>query len=104
MHATSIYIFFQKWSNLHGRCGIGWIEREINFQIFIKRVMVIFVLKCPPFSMNFHDNSKNKNRKIYFLFASAYCASFMKVESKLGVGIFLVGTEPNLFYSAPLYP
>ena len=38
-------IFFQKWSNLHERCGISWIERKITvqiFSIFTFRVMVIF--------------------------------------------------------------
>ena len=28
------FFFFQKCSNLHERCGIGWIERKIKFQIF----------------------------------------------------------------------
>ena len=47
--------------------------------------------------MNFHDNSKNKNRKFYFSLVSADCATFMKVKSKLkdGVCISLVGTEPK---------
>ena len=30
--------------------------------------MVIFVFKTPQFLMNFHDNSKNENRKIDFSF------------------------------------
>ena len=36
------FFFFQKCSNLHERCGIGWFKREIKFPIFIFRVMVIF--------------------------------------------------------------
>jgi len=32
--------------------------------------------------MNFHDNSKNKNRKIDFSFVSAHCASFIKNRIK----------------------
>ena len=36
--------------------------------------------------MNFHYNSKNKNRKIDFSFDSAHCASFMNVGSKLKEG------------------
>ena len=36
--------------------------------------------------MNFHDNLKNKNRKIIISFVSAHCASSMKVGSKLRVG------------------
>ena len=53
--------------------------------------------------VNFHDNSKNKNRKIDFSFDSANCTSIMKVGSKLreggrGVSISLVGTEPYTSY------
>ena len=61
-----IRFFFSKWSNLHKRSEIGWIERKIKFQIFqflffeFWSFLLIFV---PQFSMNFHDNSKNKNRK-----------------------------------------
>ena len=39
--------FFQNNSNLHERCGIGWIERKIKFYIFpifIFWVVVTFVL------------------------------------------------------------
>ena len=59
-----------------------------------------FCTKNCQFSMNFHDNSKNKNWKIEFSFDSAHCTSFMKVGLKLMVGgsgvvcISLVGTEP----------
>ena len=60
--------------------------------------MVIFVLKSPHFSMNFHENSKNKNRKINFSFDSAHRASFMKMRAQLrggeGVCISLLGTGP----------
>ena len=47
--------------------------------------MVIFVLKSPQFSMNFHDNLKNKNRKIDFSF---------------GVYISLLGTGPKLVHNS----
>ena len=63
--------------------------------------MVIFVLKSPQFSMNFHDNSKNKNLKIDFSFVSAHYASSIKNESKLrrrgggGFCISLVGKIPK---------
>ena len=46
----------KKKSNLHERSAIGWIKRIIKFQIFpifIFRVMVIFVMSSPQFSMNF---------------------------------------------------
>ena len=45
--------------------------------------LVIIVLKSPQISMNFLDNSKNKNRNVNFSFDSAHCASFMKMGSKL---------------------
>ena len=48
--------------------------------------MFIFVFKSPPFSINFHDNSKNKYLKIDFSFVSAHCASFVKMEYKLRGG------------------
>ena len=35
------------------------------------------------FSMNFHDISKNKNRKIDFSFDSSHCASIVKIGAKL---------------------
>ena len=73
-----------------------WNQWNINFTIF--RVMVIFFTQTHQFSMNFHDNLKNKNRKIYFSFVSTHCLSFIKTESKLrgrrGVCISLVGKKP----------
>ena len=52
-----------------------------------------FCSKNCKFSMNFHDKSKNKNRKINFLFDSAHCAFFIKTGAKLRreVCISLVG-------------
>ena len=64
--------FFQMCSNLHERCGIGWIKRKIKFQIFpifIFRVMVIFGYFCSkkcPFSKNFYDTPKIKIEKLIF--------------------------------------
>ena len=64
MHTSKYILFyFQKWSNLRKRCGMCCIERKFKFPvfpIFIYLVMVIFVLKSHQFSMNLHDNSKNK--------------------------------------------
>ena len=59
--------------------------------------MVIFVFKTPQFSMNFPDNSENKNRKIDYLFDSAHCASFIKTGAKLrGRGLHILSWEtPN---------
>ena len=47
--------------------------------------------------MNFHDNSKNINRKIDFSFVSAHCASSIKNGSKLRgvVCISSVGKKPR---------
>ena len=56
--------------------------------------LVIFILKSPQFLMNFHANSKNKNRKNHFSFVSAHCTSSIKTESKqrgVVVCISLVG-------------
>ena len=36
--------------------------------------------------MYFHDNSKNKNRKIDFSFDSAHCTTFMRIGAKLRGG------------------
>ena len=41
-----------------------------------------FYTKNCHFSKKFHDNSKNKIRKIDFSFDSAHCASFMKMRAK----------------------
>ena len=48
-----------------------------------------FCSKYCQFSMNFHDNSKNKIQN-FFLFVSAHYASFMNVGSKLRVGGLLI--------------
>ena len=54
------------------------------FRSLFFRIMVIFVLKTPQFSMKFHDNSKNKKSENWFhekkkltfcLFLSAFCPS-----------------------------
>ena len=42
-----------------------------------------FCSKNCQFSMNFHNNSKNRNRKTNFSFDSAHCASFIKTGAKL---------------------
>ena len=53
-----------------------------------------FCSKNCQFSMNFHDNSRNKNRKIVFSFVSAHCATFMKVGSKLrGGGLHILSWD-----------
>ena len=45
-----------------------------------------FCTKNCQFSMNFYDNSKNKNPKIDFSFVSAHCTSSIKTGSKLRGG------------------
>ena len=49
----NMHIFFQKYSKLHERCGTFWNKWKIYFQIFIFRVIVIFVMSSLQFSMNF---------------------------------------------------
>ena len=69
-------------------------KEKSNFRFFrflFFRVMVIFVLKTPQFSIHFHDNSKNKNQKIDFLSDSTHCASLIKTGIKLrGGGVYIV--------------
>ena len=68
-------------------------EKSI-FRFLSFRVMVIFVLKSPQFSMNFHDNSKNKNRKIDFSLDSAHYVSFIiKGEKLRGGGLHILSWE-----------
>ena len=88
LHASK-YLFFQKWVNLHERCGIGCIERKMKFPIFIFRVVVIFVLKTVNFRRIFHNYSKNKNRRIFLLFFPYYIThspSSIKGWSKVSGG------------------
>ena len=61
--------------------------------------MVIFVLKSPQFSMNFHDNLKNRNWKTDFSFVSAHSASLWKPDQNWGGGvcISLVGISLVLY-------
>ena len=83
------FFFLQKWSNLHERSGIGWIERKIKFHIFsifIFRVMVIFGHFCDVITPN---NSENKNRNNFlfgFPFYSAHSASSIKIWPLLRKG------------------
>ena len=50
------------------------------------------------FSITFHDNSKNKNRKIYFSTDSAHCASSIKTGLKLrGGGVHILDQEKPLY-------
>ena len=51
----------------------------------------VFEIQNCQFSMSFHDNSKNKNRKIYFSFDSALLI-FYENWSKTEVCISLIGT------------
>ena len=69
-------------------CMLGDIQFQI-FTIFIFRVINIlghFCSKNCQYSMNFHDNSKNKNQKYDFTFDSAHCPSFMKMGANLREG------------------
>ena len=58
-------------------------SKKNKFSDFYFYSYIIFVLKSPQFSLNFHDNSKNKNRKIDFSFVSAHRATSTKIGSKL---------------------
>ena len=95
-------------SNVHERTGIGWIERKIKFQIFIFLFMVIFRHFCSKncqFSMNFHDNLRNrnrKNRKLFFHSFQHIAHLSWKWNQNWGWGgvyISFVGTQPKYFVS-----
>ena len=59
--------------------------RFFRFLFFkLQTFLFIFVLRNCQFSMNFHDKPKNKNQKMNLSFYPAHCASFMKLEAKLG--------------------
>ena len=58
----------------------------LDFSHFYFSSLVIFVTSSTQFSMNFHNNSKNKSRKIYFSIISTHCASSIKTGSKLRGG------------------
>ena len=59
-----------------------------------------FCTKNSKFSLNFHDNSKNKSRKIDFSLDLAHCASFMRMGAILRgrVCISSLGTGPIYMY------
>ena len=71
---------------------------DIYFSSY-RHFLVILVLELPQFSINFHDNSKNKNKKnpkIDVLFVSAHSASSMKTGSKLRECLHILSWEcPN---------
>ena len=60
-------------------------NEQSNFRFLFFELWSFFILKSPKFSMNFHDNSKDKNQKIDFSFNSAYFASFIKTGAKLDI-------------------
>ena len=57
-----------------------------NFRFLFFELWSFLYSKHPNCLMNFYDKSKNRNLKIDFSFDSAYCASVMKVASKLREG------------------
>ena len=52
------YLFFSKVVNSHERCGVCWIERKINFPIFIFRVMVVYGHFCDVITSIFDEFSR----------------------------------------------
>jgi len=69
-----IYIYLQKWSNLHERSGIGWIERKTKFQIFRRQEILSNKTKKKNSRHTFYfnhyeviDNCKNETCGIQYL-------------------------------------
>ena len=60
-------------------------EKSI-FRFWFFELWSFLYSKQPQFSMNFHDNSKNKNQKIDFSFDSVHYASFITTWAKLRGG------------------
>ena len=63
----------------------GETNEKMIFQFLFFELLSYFTQKCK-FSMNFHNNSKNKNWKIDLSIVSAHCASSIKTGSKLRGG------------------
>ena len=61
----------------------AWRNEKSVFRFLFSELWSFLYSSRPKISMNFHDNSKNKNRKIDFLFDSEHCASFIKTGAKL---------------------
>ena len=63
--------------NLHEISAFGWIERKPNFRLFL---FLFFELRsfqchfCDVITPIFDDNSKNKNRRIFFIIFPFYSA------------------------------
>ena len=83
-----------------------WHGLKFNFLTFISRVMVIFVLKSPQFSMNFHDNSIKKNWKIDFLFDSekSNWLATVYIYMTHSKQIKILSNHQNLHYQPPPHP
>ena len=94
--------FFFKSVQIHMKDTDQLNQKKIQISDFYFQIsghfLVIFVLKSPQFSMNFHNSSKNKNWKIDFSFVSAYCASSIKTGSKLRGGREREGGEEQSAY------
>ena len=78
------------------------LQRMKNqFSVFYFSSYGNFCAQNCQFSMNFHDNSKNKNKKMDFSFNSAHYASLIKMGAKLrggGVCISLDGKHPRIVF------
>ena len=102
--------FLQKCSNLHGICGMCWIQRKINFKFFRflfleksekigkKHFLVIFAYQ---FSMNFSRLFEKWKSKNWFFILFSILRIFHKNGIKIeaiggrGICISLVGTGPS---------
>ena len=79
LHKTMYFEYIPPSSNFLTSCP-NISNQILDFSVFYFSSYDHFYSKNCQFSMNFHDNSKNKNpknHKIVFSFVSAYCASFL---------------------------
>ena len=79
--------------------SVDIMQHQNKKYIFYYFIIIIF-FQHPNFRWIFHDNLKNRNRRIFlsfFSFYPAHCASFWKWDKNWGDWgmLLLVGTEPK---------
>ena len=100
LNKTNSNFFCSNFSNFWNsceRCGIGWFERKIKFQIFsifIFRIMVFLYSNHPNFRWIFMITRKIKIRNWFFIYFTTLCIIY-ETGSKLR-GRNILGNIPNI--------
>ena len=85
--------------NLDERSAIGWIERWTKLRNFSDFYFLSYGNFCDVITRIFNDNSKNKNRRIFFLFIpfySAHSPHLIKFRTFLRGGVCMSVTSTQL--------